>query len=149
MGDFLSQITEWCRQTEARAEAVFRESAQRVIGEMQGRVPVDTGFLKSSLQVSTTAPVPADRSPAAGTAYPYNPTAATVAIAGAQIGDRLFASYSAVYAPRINYGFVGTDALGRTYNQSGRHFVELAVQRWPAIVNDVCRELQSRATGTP
>ncbi len=147
MADFLSQVTDWVRQTEQRVEAAFRESAQRVIADMHARVPVDTGFLRASLQVSTTAPVPADRGPTEGTTYAYNPTAATLAIAGAQIGDTLFASYSAVYAARINYGFVGTDALGRTYNQQGRHFVELAVQRWPQIVDEVCRELQARSGG--
>lgn len=147
MADFTSQVSAWVRETEARMAAVFRESAQRVISDMQGRVPVDTGFLKSSLQVSTTAPVPADRSPDAGGVAAYNPTAATLAIAGAEIGDTLFASYSAVYAPRINYGFVGTDALGRTYNQAGRHFVELAAQRWPAIVAQVSGEAQARAGG--
>lgn len=148
MADFTSQVSAWVRETEARMTAVFREAAQRVIGEMQERVPVDTGFLKASLQVSTSAPIPADRSPGEGTTYAYNPTAATLAIAGAEIGDRLFASYSAVYGPRINYGFVGTDALGRTYNQAGRHFVELAAQRWPAIVAQVSQEAQSRAGGT-
>lgn len=147
MADFLSQVTEWVRETEQRTEAVFRESAQRVIAEMQSLVPVDTGFLRASLQVSRTAPVPADRGPADGATYTYNPTAATLAIAGAAIGDTLFASYSAVYAPRVNWGYVGTDALGRTYNQQGRHFIERAVQRWPQTVGDVCRELQARAGG--
>ncbi|ACL61752.1 HK97 gp10 family phage protein [Methylobacterium nodulans] len=145
MGDFQSQVSEWVRQTEERLTAVFRESAQRVISDMQSRVPVDTGFLKSSLQVSTDAPVPADRKPPPGAAPAYNPTAATLAIAGAEIGDTLYASYSAVYARRVNYGFVGTDSLGRTYNQAGRHFVGLAAQRWPQIVAEVCAELQASA----
>ncbi|AWN47132.1 hypothetical protein DK419_13095 [Methylobacterium terrae] len=148
MADFLSQVTDWVRETEGRIKAAFQESAQRVIEDMQRRVPVDTGFLRASLQVSNTVPVPADRSANEGTAYTYNPNAAALVIAGAKIGSTLYASYTAVYAARVNYGFVGTDALGRTYNQQGRHFIELALQRWPQIVDEVCRDLQSHVTGS-
>jgi hypothetical protein len=39
-----------------------------------------------------------------------------------------------VYARRLNYGFTGTDSLGRQYNQRGYFFVDLAAQRWQQIV---------------
>jgi len=32
--------------------------------------------------------------------------------------------WTAPYADRINYGFTGTDSLGRYYNQAGVHFIE-------------------------
>lgn len=136
---FSAQVSEWVRQTEQRMTAVFRESTQRVVEDMQSRIPVDTGFLKSSIQVSTNGPAPMSRPRPDGGSFAYQPTAAVLAIAGAEIGDTIYASYTANYAAHVNYG---------TSKMAGRQFVGLAAQRWPAIVDEVCRELQSRAGGT-
>ena len=55
--------------------------------------------------------------------------------ATAVLGDEVFLGYQAAYARRMNSGFVGTDKAGRTYNQSGNHFVERAIIMWPQIVD--------------
>lgn len=139
---FSSQVNDWVRQTEQRVEAVFRESAQRVISDMQtpvaegGNMPVDTGFLRASLQVGTGGPAPMTRGrPAEGGSYAYAPTAAALAIAGAQIGQTIYASYTANYAGFVHYGRAG---------KPGRQWVTMAAQRWPQIVAAVAGELQSR-----
>jgi hypothetical protein len=137
--NFAAAISDWARQTEARMAAVFRESAQRVIEDMQSRVPVDTGFLRASLQVTLDGPVPMSRPRPAGTTHAYALTAAVLAIAGAQVGQTIFASYGAAYAAHVNYG---------TSKMAGRQFVGLAAQRWPAIVAEVAAEAQSRASGS-
>ncbi|RAI34530.1 HK97 gp10 family phage protein [Rhodoplanes serenus] len=146
---FAAQVDAWVRETEARMTAVFRQSAQEVIEEMQtpvgegGRMPVDTGFLRSSLQVSLNAdPVPATRKNDDG-ASAAAPDVSMV-VAGAEIGDTITASYSAVYARRIEYGFVGQDSKGRTYNQSPRGFVRGAADQWQAIVTRVAQRLKDR-----
>ena len=59
---------------------------------------------------------------------------ATLAIAGAEIGDILYACYGAVYAGSVNYGKNGS---------GGRLFVETAAQKWEAIVADVSARAQS------
>jgi hypothetical protein len=46
-----------------------------------------------------------------------------------------------VYAKRLEYGFVGTDSLGRYYNQPGRFFVTDTCKRWPQIVQKVTSDL--------
>ncbi|MCP1550710.1 MULTISPECIES: HK97 gp10 family phage protein [Methylorubrum] len=139
---FAAQVNDFVRQTQRRMEAVFRESAQRVITEMQtpvaqgGNMPVDTGFLRASLRITKDAPLPmgAGRPDDAKT-YAYNPTAASLVLAGAGIGDTLFASYTANYAGFVHYGREG---------RPGRQWVTMAAQRWPTIVAQVSAELQGR-----
>jgi hypothetical protein len=54
--------------------------------------------------------------------------------ASMKAGDTATFTYTAAYARRVNSGFTGQDSLGRTYNQQGAHFVENAVDQWPALV---------------
>jgi hypothetical protein len=142
--NFAAQVDKFVRQTDQRMTAVFRESAQRVIAEMQtpvgagGNMPIDTGFLRASLQVGVnTEPVPANR-PNPGLPVGYSPNVASLAIAGAEIGDTIVASYSAVYAPHVEYG---------SGNRPPRRFVGSAAARWQAIVQKVTAELKSRISG--
>ena len=120
------------KKTERNMTAVFRESAKRVIQEAQANVPVDTGFLRSSLQVSINAPVP----PATrerGEPGPV-PTISAV-IAGASLGDTISAGYTANYALFVEYG---------TSRMAPRRFVGQAVLRWQQIVSQVAREVNAR-----
>jgi len=43
----------------------------------------------------------------------------------------------------LNYGFVGTDSLGRNYNQSGRAFLEANIARAPQLMQKVATRLQN------
>ena len=166
---FSASVSAFAAETKERMEAVFKESAQRVIETMQepgpskagqlkaiaagqkfrgrganrkpvqgpvqmkfgaGSMPVDTGFLRSSLQISYDQPLPmrADAKPADGMSYTAPDVSAS--IAGANLGGHIYATYGAVYARRINY----------------EHylFVQKAAQRWPMIVEQVCADLQNR-----
>lgn len=60
----------------------------------------------------------------------------------AMLGDEVFFGYQAKYAKRQNYGFVGEDSLGRSYNQTGAGFVERVVNMWPQIVDQAVREVR-------
>lgn len=57
----------------------------------------------------------------------------SVAIAGMTLGDYLTFAWGMAYARRIEYGFTGTDAAGRTFQQPGWHFVGHNVARFPAM----------------
>lgn len=140
--NFAAQVNAFVRETRQRMDAVFRESAQRVISEMQtpvaagGNMPVDTGFLRASLQITKDAPLPLGRAkPAEAGSYAYNPSAAALVLSGAEIGETIFASYTANYAAHVHYGRAG---------RPGRQWVTLAAQRWPTIVAQVSAELQGR-----
>lgn len=144
--DFAAQVGAWARETDQRMTAVFRASAQDVISTMQtpvgagGNMPVDTGFLRSSLQVSLNAePVPAalpNPNPNVPVAYT---DVASLVIAGAEIGDRVVASYSAVYAPVIEYG---------GGNRQPRRFVALAAAQWQSIVKRNAEALKASVSGS-
>ena len=139
---FAAQISAWVAQTQERAKAVFRESAQRVIAEAQkpvsqgGRMRVDTGFLRASGMASLNGLPPATRDRPEGGAFAYNPAAAVLVIASARLGDTIYFGWTANYARHREYG---------TASQEPDAFMRTAVQQWPAIVARVSGELQSRA----
>lgn len=139
---FAAAVQGWADATKDDLTAVFRQSASDVIEEMQkpvgggGNMPVDTGFLRASLQVGiNTGPVPLSRehpSPGEGS---FTAPQVDLVIAGAEIGDTIMASYGANYAGHVNYG-----AKGR----QPRLFVELAAQNWDQIVNRVVASFRAR-----
>jgi hypothetical protein len=129
--NFGTDVNAWVLETEERLNAVFRGAAQEVISEMQkprsegGHMRIDTGFLRASMQVTVNGGVvPASR-PNPGGAFAYNPQVASLAIAGAKIGDTITASYSANYAPMREYGTAG---------QAPDGFVRMAAAQWQVIV---------------
>lgn len=149
---FSAQVSDWVKATKERQVAVRREAAQRVIAVMQtpvgqgGNLPLDTGFLRASLLAAVgAANFDIKEAPASGGAARYDAGQVSLIIAKAELSDPIVAVYTAKYARRMEYGFVGEDSLGRTYNQAGRRFVALAAQQWPRIVNEVAAEAQSRA----
>jgi len=147
--DFTASIEQWVLNTKGFVEAVIKESTQEVVRLMKvpvsagGNMPVDTSFLQNSLVgVEGTVIPPMDPS-ATGKGGPVmgNATAVESLIANWTPGVSMSFGFIAIYAARQNYGFTGTDSLGRNYNQPGRHFVDLAVQQWPQIVENSQRRL--------
>lgn len=63
-------------------------------------------------------------------------------IGSAALGDTIYLLNPAVYARRIEYGFVGTDKRGRSYNQQGRYFVAQTVAETPALAEGVVVRIQ-------
>lgn len=111
-----------------------------------GNLPVDSGFLWSSLRAEIGVdPIPVFDKPEDMARMTYNPDPINFVIIGAQAKDTITVAYTAAYARRMEYGFKGTDSLGRKYNQPGRAFVRLAAQQWGKIVRDVSLEAQNRA----
>lgn len=136
---FHAQVRAFADKAKARSLAIFRESAQRVAEEagrpeaQGGRMPVDTGFLRNSVVGSTTG----------------MPTSASepvpIALLQTAAGGSVWIGWTAAYARRMEYGFVGEDSLGREYMQPGKAFLRGAVQNWQQIVNDVTTEVQRRS----
>ena len=126
---------EWARETKARMTAVYRGSIEELARDMAqtrpngGRVPVVTGNLYRSLMMSTTAPPPRADSDATFSAPP------TFSFPEINADSIVYLGFQANYAHRQNYGFVGTDSLGRTYNQAGAGFAEASAANWPSIVD--------------
>lgn len=55
MASFAAQVGSWATKVEGALEAVFKESAQELVSQLNELAPVATGFLRASLMASTTA----------------------------------------------------------------------------------------------
>lgn len=154
--NFTGQIEEWVLETQAFLEAVIKESTQEVVRLMKvpmsagGNMPVDTSFLQNSLVGVPGDAIPPMDPSADGSAGPQlgNAQAIEALIASWEPGMSMSFGFIAAYAARQNYGFTGTDSLGRNYNQPGRHFVDLAVQQWPNIIENSQRRLAGQLAFT-
>lgn len=120
MTTFTAQIKAFADRTQEKIEAVVKQSAQEVFSIAQtpkaqgGRMPVDTGFLRNSLIASLNG------STVGGGADAY-----VLAVAGAELGDTIFAGWTANYARFMEYGTSKTPA---------NFFMLSAAQQWQAIV---------------
>ena len=127
MRTFSAQVSAAIAKYEKRLNAVFTKSAEELVEEVLrpvdqgGRMRVDTGFLRSSLQASTsTMPmIMADARPGDGQTYQPDDGAIAAVILGAQIGQTLY------------FGFTAAYARPREYHDA---FVRGAAQQWEAIV---------------
>src|SRR5690606_1551318 len=145
MASFAESVGSWASATEKRLSAVHKRAIEKLALEMTrtraegGNVPVDTGNLYRSLLASTTAMPKTAEGP-----FPGSNVASVVATL--RLNDTIWLGFQASYARRINFGFVGADALGRVYNQPGNHFVERAIAMWPQIVSEAVEEVKSNAS---
>lgn len=58
-------------------------------------------------------------------------------------GHRYFISQSLPYAARLEFGFVGPDALGRIYNQAGLGFAAAVGMQMKGIAEGIARKVAS------
>jgi hypothetical protein len=142
-GDFAAQVDAWTAKARRRAEAVFRESAQRVVEEMKrpvgagGKLPVDTGYLRASIQAST-ATMPLIRRgahPEPGHSYMDNASEITMVIANMKLGEIIYIGVTAEYGAHVEYGARGRPPAG---------FVRGAAQGWQGLVNEVTAAARAR-----
>lgn len=131
----------WAGKSQTFLTAWLRNSVQALAGEAAttipngGRVPVKTGNLARSVVVDTKEPQIIE-----GLATgDYS-----LGVAQIKPGDMVYIGWQAVYARRLNFGFVGADSLGRVYNQSGFGFAEAAAAKWPTIVAAEAAKLRGR-----
>ena len=135
MTTFEAEVAEWARKVQGAELLIFQESVQELVSQLTALVPVDTGFLRSSLRASTTAmPVMSLENPGAG-AFNLDAGEISLVIAGADIGDTIYLGYTANYGAYIHYG-----ANGRT----GRPWVAMVAQRWASIVSAKAAEVKAR-----
>jgi hypothetical protein len=142
---FSAQIDAWVHKVEGAIEAVFKESVQELVEEadqlltkMVYEAPPTpnyqrTGFLRSSLKVSTSSMPLANRPQGAPDASYM--AEIEVQIAGAEMGETIFVGWTANYAGFVHYGARGAPP---------KPWVGLVAQRWSSIVADKTKELKAR-----
>ena len=116
-------LDHWTKKPEKRIDAVLKDATQSVIAVAQqtkakgGRMPVDTGNLRNSLQSSI----------AGGASGEGKESYIMVAgnMKGGDLATFTWGNDDVPYARPVNNGNRG---------RPGAHFVEGAVDQWPAIV---------------
>lgn len=128
--NFAAQVKAFASKSKRKQEVIFRTSAARVMEEANvpkdqgGNMPVDTGFLRNSDTAGTT---------------PDGGQDPALVFATVEVGQTVYAGWTAAYAMRQEFGFVGTDSLGREYSQEGSAFLRSSAQRWQEYVNDAAK----------
>ncbi len=137
IGTFVADVKRFAKLTEKSMRRVAMESIQDVMERAQtsaqgktaggqiieGRIPVVSADLINSLAVETN-----------GVLGGEGPDSYITAIVGMKLGDTLRFGWTVEYAARVHSGFIGTDSLGRSYNQQGWHWITPHAARWPLIV---------------
>ncbi len=120
--DFKIGMSQFAEKAQGRLLQFFTEFSQNVSEAVSVATPVKTGFLRNSWHVTINGS-----------------DAATVT--ELKLGDLFGYVNTAVYARRVEYGFVGTDSLGRHYDQPPRAFVRDTVARADAIASETLGEM--------
>lgn len=140
---FAASFDQWAKQQQVNMDALARQSCQELSFNVVISTPVDTGFLRSSWQPSignmtVSMDSTADPTGAAALSRVY------MTITGVKAGDLYHMTNNAAYAKRLEFGFVGTDSLGRSYNQKGRFFVTDNIKKFDTFVKKVISELKPK-----
>lgn len=131
---FSATVERWTSQTKEDLHAVFQLAVQNVLEEVVSHTPRDTGFLQASLKASTVgfAPLVDGRGAIGGT---YQVDAYEVTIAGSDLGDTIYANFTARYAKYVEDG---------TARMGPRKMVALSVQNWQRHVNRAVGVIRGR-----
>jgi len=123
-------LDQWTKKTERRIDAVLKDATQSVVAVAQvsrdkgGRMPVITNNLRDSLQSSI-----------AGGAFAEGEASHILVAPQMKGGDVATFTWTAEYAAAVNNGNRG---------RPGAHFVEGAVDQWPAIVRASIAKAKAR-----
>jgi hypothetical protein len=139
---FTTRLEEFRDLTEAKIEYVMRQSISDVlvgaqttqIGITQGATSFEIGKIPVGLTAELVNSLTVDGA--------SGPDAYVTAIAGMEIGDVVRFAWTAPHAMRIEFGFTGTDALGRSYQQEGRFFVMHNAAQFPDHVKTRIAEVR-------
>lgn len=151
--DFGEQVKKWVTKAEKRYRATTKTAVKNVVNDAQtpkgkgGNMPVITSFLRGSLVAAVgempsgaTKPNKGDESTPANETQEGSGFAYALALWEPNAEEVFYVGWSAAYARRIEYGFDGTDSLGRKYKQQGSGFLRLATQNWDEHVKKAARK---------
>lgn len=141
MTSFSAQVKNFTTEAKENTGVVFSRSVKKLETELKrnrktggGLTPTQSGNLIRSILVSTTAMPKVDT-----VLKEYTEVEFTVS--PSHVGKPVWIGVQAIYGPRQNYGFVGTDSLGRSYNQTGAYYVEGAGAKWQQFVKEAEAEV--------
>ena len=138
MASFGTQVKAWTKKAKRKRKLIMGRSIDLLTKDMLANTKVVTGNLRRSLMASTVM-MPQFKK---GVKFDADNTGSiALAVAGLSEGKPFYFGFQAAYAARWNYGFTGTDSLGRKYNQSGSGMVQRSAAKWVGFVKQAEREL--------
>jgi hypothetical protein len=156
-GDFSNQIGKLIDGYKGRMDALVQTATFDLFETIVKRTPgpgnsiqkkpapgTPTGFLRGSWYVS----IGSDSGASKGRPDPSGGVTIASINAGlskAKAGDTIYFLNAAKYALRLEFGFVGTDSLGRTYNQAPRSFVRSSAAEFPKILAEAAQRIAAKA----
>lgn len=140
------EVTRFVEKAKARSNAALLAIAQDALARVKELTPVRTGNLRANWQVVAAgdeAEVMRISAKATGTFAPPPENAAPLSF---KIGDTLLIMNPVVYARRIEFGYVGTDTLGRSYHQDGRGMMQQVIAEMPKIAEKAVQRIAREGT---
>lgn len=143
---FTATIENWTRRVKEAEEAVFKESAQELVEQLNQQLEEmiyerpespnykRTKFLQASLMAST-GDMPRLSADNPGIEVTPDFGQIQLVINNAEIGQTIYLGYTARYGPYVHYG---------TQNMPPRPWVALVAQRWREIVARVAAKVKAR-----
>lgn len=119
---FALDVKAFAEKAKVSTKAVVIETIQDINEQIVVTTPFKTGLLRGSWFASLNTIPTGAGSIGSQSAYRLNSVAQAL-----ELGDTYYAGNTAKYARRLEYGFVGEDSLGRSYNQQGRFWVRAAL----------------------
>lgn len=132
---FSEQVDDIISTNQKRLLALVRQSNQEIVDQAQlptakgGRMRVDTGFLRASGQMSLTGLPTGPVRGEPDETHEFDQTTVLSVLSKFKLGQTIFFGWTANYAK---------------YRETYDGFLSAAVQNWPAIVDDVVRQIKAR-----
>lgn len=133
---FTVDVSRFVLKAKENMNGVFRAIAQEALTRVKELTPVKTGYLRANFVATLD---PSSVRPSQG-----GDTTSAAAISEAKAGDVIHIVNPVIYARRIEFGFTGQDAKGRSYSQPGRGMVQQVVTELPGIAQRVARRWSGR-----
>ena len=137
-GQFELKIREFAERAKENADKAVRQVALEVSSRVIVRSPVDTGRFRANWQLGVDSPL-------AGALLTTDKTGAETksriiaALPKDAAGHVIYVTNNLPYAMRLEYGFNGTDSLGRTYAQAPKGMVRLTLAEFSSIVDGAAK----------
>lgn len=139
--NFAAVVETWANKAKVATLDVVIEMIGIVNATLLSEWPVETGFSRASWFASLDAP-PSGQAGMGGGGAQLEMVASQLTI-----GRTYYLGNTAAYARRLELGFVGTDSLGRQYNQQGRFVLRRTMERAPQIAEAAARNVAARNGG--
>lgn len=127
MSSFSAQVKQFSTEAKENAGEIFSLAIFYLERGIKQNIRKDTFNMGRSILVSTTAmpQVDTELKEYEEIEFIVPPT---------QLGKPVWIGIQAVYAPRWEFGFTGTDSLDRTYNQAGDFTIQKQGALWQSYV---------------